>query len=220
MKMNDLAKLYQDRFSNTGEERRNAVWKTLCRHFFSRFVRPEDRVLDVACGYGEFINNIVAREKFAIDLNPDSAARLDPAVTFLHDEATDLSKIPDASIDAVFSSNFLEHLKSKDDVLVLLREIFRVLAPGGKVLLLGPNVKYAYREYWDFFDHHLALSHASVGEALHLTGFALDRVIPRFLPFTMNNKAPTHEALIVAYLNMPFAWRLFGKQFFIVGSKP
>lgn len=217
--MNDLAKLYHDRFSNAGVERRNAVWKTLCCHFFNRLVKSTDRVLDIACGYGEFINNIEASAKFAIDLNPDSAARLLPTVKFLHNEATDLSGISDSSVDVVFSSNFLEHLKTKDDVIFLLREAIRVLSPDGKIILLGPNIKYCFREYWDFFDHHLPLSDASVGEALQLCGFKLDTVIPRFLPFTMNKQTPTYDFLIVAYLRLPFVWRLLGKQFLIIARK-
>jgi ubiquinone/menaquinone biosynthesis C-methylase UbiE len=218
--MNDLAAIYQRRFSDSGLERRNAVWRALCRYYFDRFVRPTDRVLDIACGYGEFINNVAAAQKFAVDLNPDSGSRLDASVAFVHGPATDLGAFADASVDVAFTSNFLEHLKQKDDVIAMFREVRRVLAPGGKFLLLGPNIKYAYREYWDFFDHHLSLTDASVGEALTLCGFALESVIPRFLPFTMNNNAPTHDALIHAYLRAPIVWRWFGKQFFIMARKP
>jgi ubiquinone/menaquinone biosynthesis C-methylase UbiE len=40
--------------------------------FFSREVRSEDTVLDLACGYGEVINNISAASKSAMDLNSDT----------------------------------------------------------------------------------------------------------------------------------------------------
>jgi ubiquinone/menaquinone biosynthesis C-methylase UbiE len=217
--MNDLASIYKKRFVDSGIERRQNVWRALCRFFFSRFVRPDDTVLDIACGYGEFINNIPAAKKFAIDLNPDSLRCLDPAVHFVNGAATDLSQFADSSVDVAFTSNFLEHLRDKMDVIELFRQVHRVLVPGGKMLILGPNIKYAYRDYWDFFDHYLPLSDASVGEALALTGFDLEMVIPRFLPFTMNNKAPTHDLIIFAYLRLPLAWLWFGKQFFIVAQK-
>ncbi|ATQ67882.1 MULTISPECIES: class I SAM-dependent methyltransferase [Methylosinus] len=217
--MNDLSIIYQERFSNTGIERRKTVWRALCRYFFSRYIRPSDRVLDIACGYGEFINNIVAREKFAIDLNPDSASRLDHSVHFINKEATNLSSFADSCIDVAFSSNFLEHLPAKSDIVVLLRDVYRVLTPGGKLILLGPNIKYAFREYWDFFDHHIPLSDASIGEALQLAGFKVEITVPRFLPFTMNNTIPVHDILIRLYLSFPFVWSLFGKQFLIVAGK-
>src|SRR5208282_5594149 len=216
---NDLANIYKKRFTNSGIERRQNVWRALCQHFFSRFVCPTDTVLDIACGYGEFINNIPAAKKIAIDLNPDSAARLDSAVHFVNSAATDLSQIADTSVNIAFTSNFLEHLKDKADILALFKEVRRVLVPGGKILLLGPNIKYAYREYWDFFDHYLPLSDTSVGEALVLSGFQLKEVLPRFLPFTMNNNAPSSDFVIFTYLRLPFVWRWFGKQFFIVAQK-
>lgn len=217
--MNELAKIYKRRFTNSGLERRQGVWRSLCRHFFSRYVTPADSVLDVACGYGEFINNISAAKKTAIDLNVDSASHLDPDIRFINGSATDLSGIADASVNVVFSSNFLEHLKDRTKVLELFAEIRRVLVPGGSLLLLGPNIKYAFREYWDFFDHYLPLSDASVVEALLLAGLEPSVVIPQFLPFTMNNDAPTHDLIILAYLRLPFAWRWFGKQFFIVAKR-
>ena len=52
---------------------------------------------------------------------------------------------------------------------------------------MGPNIRYAFREYWDYFDHQLPLSDLSVVEGLIASGFNVNIVIPRFLPFTMNN---------------------------------
>ncbi len=38
--------------------RKNATWQVICRDYLQKFVRPTDTVVDVACGYGEFLNNI------------------------------------------------------------------------------------------------------------------------------------------------------------------
>ena len=43
---------------------------------------------------------------------------------------------------------------------------------------------------------------------------------PRFLPFTTKGKAAARPAALRLYLALPPVWRLFGKQFFIVGRKP
>lgn len=214
--MNDISTLYDKRFRDTGLERRNAVWRVLAESFFQKLVHAEGTVLDIACGYGEFINNIRARHRLAVDINPDAALHLDPEVTFHQGPATDLSHIPAGSVSAAFTSNFLEHLRSKEEVSELFRQVRRVLKPGGRFIIMGPNIRFAYREYWDFFDHHLPLSDRTVVEGLEAAGYRIERSIDRFLPFTMNNRSPTAGFLIRAYLSMPLAWRFFGRQFLIV----
>ena len=217
--MSDLSRMYDRRFTQTGVAKRQAVWRVLCRHFFSRFVKPDDTILDVACGYGEFINNIRAGRKYAIDLNEDAPSHLSPDVHFFHTPATDLSMVPRGEIDVAFTSNFLEHLRDKAQLDVFLRELHGVLRPGGRFIILGPNIRFAYREYWDFYDHYLPLSDHSLVEALAIAGFEAETVIDRFLPFTMNNGAPTADIFIRAYLRLPIAWKLFGKQFLVVARK-
>ena len=217
--MNDLASIYKSRFANTGLEKRNRVWKVLCPNFFQQYVPADAAVLDMACGYGEFINNIRAAKKYGVDLNPDSPSYLSPEVSFKLTPANDLSHIPSDSIDRVFTSNFLEHLPDKAACDTVLREVNRVLKPGGKFMILGPNIRYAYKEYWDYYDHYLALSHLSLVEGLMLAGFTPETVIDRFLPYTMNNSAPTADWLIKLYLQFPLAWKIMGKQFFVVAQK-
>ena len=35
------------------------MWQALWRYFFSKRVTPDDCVLDIGCGYGEFINALI-----------------------------------------------------------------------------------------------------------------------------------------------------------------
>lgn len=218
--MTDVSKIYKERFENTGLARRDRVWKVLCRHFFNHRIPETATVLDLACGYGEFINNIRAGRKLAIDLNPDAPKHLNPDVTFHQILATDLPVVGSEIADVVFTSNFLEHLPDKaacDTVLAAVRD---VLKPGGRFIVMGPNIRYAYREYWDYYDHYLPLSHVSLEEGLRLAGFEIDENIPRFMPYTMNNATPTHDLLVRAYLAFPPAWRILGKQFLVTARKP
>jgi SAM-dependent methyltransferase len=217
--MNELSTLYRTRFETTGLDKRRAVWRTLVDAYFSKLIPGDADVLELACGYGEFITSIKARRKYAVDLNPDVAGKLPPDIEFFNQPATDLRFLGPGSVDIVFTSNFLEHLPNKEACSRVFAEVHRVLRPGGRFIVMGPNIRYAYREYWDYFDHHLPLSDLSLGEGLTASGFTLRRVIPRFLPFTMNNNRPTLDFLIRAYLAMPFAWRLMGKQFLIVAER-
>ena len=87
-------------------------------------------------------------------------------------------------------------------------------------MILGPNIRYAYKEYWDYYDHYLPLSHLSLVEGLLLAGYVPETVMDRFLPYTMNNYAkPTADWMIRMYLSVRIAWKLIGKQFFVVAQK-
>jgi SAM-dependent methyltransferase len=120
--------------------------------------------------------------------------------------------------DHVFVSNFFEHLEDRHQLLAVLDFIARALKPGGTLLVIQPNFKYAYREYYDFVDHVLPVTDGSLSEALLATGFTIERMTPRFLPFTTKGR-PASPALLRIYLALPILWRFFGGQLFAVARK-
>ena len=81
----ELEQIYRTRFAANQDYRRR-VWQVLTRHFFGRWLRPTDTVLDLGCGYGEFINQIQCAKKFGMDLNPESPKHLAPGVEFLNQD--------------------------------------------------------------------------------------------------------------------------------------
>lgn len=217
----DLQSLYRHRFSASELPAKNALWKTLCESHFQKYVNPQsDTVLDLACGYGEFINNIRAARKLAVDLNPDSPRAVADDVVFHAVAASALDPIADSSVDIVFTSNFFEHLPDKAALQEVLGEVRRVLKPGGRLIAMGPNIRYLPGAYWDFIDHHLPLSERSMVEALQLAGLHPDRVVGRFLPYTTQSRLPQSGWLVRIYLALPLVWRFLGKQFLVVAVKP
>lgn len=220
MNSQTLSDLYKIRFPAHQLGRKNAIWQVICRSFLQQFVRPSDTVVDVACGYGEFLNHIVAQRKIAVDLNPEAAHFLADGVEFHLRRATELGSVITGAANVVFTSNFLEHLPDKPTLDAFLDQVWLALKPGAKYLVLGPNLRYLPGQYWDFYDHHLGLTHLSLCEALQLKGFVIERCMDRFLPFTTQGALPTHPWLVWLYLRMPLAWRLLGKQFFVVARKP
>lgn len=215
-----LAKLYSIRFSKKEVADKNKIWEVLCRDFFEKYISEKDTVLDVACGYGEFINNVTAGKKIAVDLNPNSKDCLQNDITFINSDVTNIGSLFFDDIDAVFVSNFLEHLPSKKAVETFIEDVFSMLRPGGRFLILGPNLRYLPGKYWDFFDHHVGLTHISLCEVLMLKGFRIKSCFSRFLPYTTKSLLPKHPLLIKLYLRMSFVWPLLGKQFFVVAEKP
>jgi SAM-dependent methyltransferase len=215
----ELSKIYSARFADTATYR-NRVWKILTSRFFSRWIPETATVLDLGCGYGEFSNNVMAGKKLAMDLNPDCPSFLNSDITFLRQDCAGPWQVPDASLDVVFTSNFFEHLPDKDSLKKTLAEALRCLRPDGRLLAMGPNIKFLPGLYWDFFDHHTILTEASLAEVLMLTGFEIERVVPRFLPYTLINAPQPPLIALRLYLKLPWLWWIKGRQFFVVARKP
>ena len=95
-----------------------------------------------------------------------------------------------------------------------------VLEPGGTLLVLQPNFRLTPGRYFDFVDHTLILTDASLVEALEVSGFEIAEKRVRFLPFTSKSKVPKWPGAVKAYLRFPPARWLLGKQTFIVARKP
>src|SRR4051812_37934038 len=99
--MTDLAALYRFRFRESEREKKMLIWKVLCERYFQALIGEGKVVADLACGYGEFINNIRAAEKYGIDLNPDTPKFLQPDVQFCACRADNIDAIANDSIDVV-----------------------------------------------------------------------------------------------------------------------
>lgn len=220
--MDNLTKLYSNRFNDSEVKFKNDMWKILCKSFFQKYINTEDTVIDIAGGYCEFINNINCKRKIVADLNENLKLYANKDVEVYNENVVKLDFLEDNSIDKVFISNFLEHI-DKDSILTLFRNLYKKInnnpGGGGYILIMGPNIKYCYNEYWDFFDHHTPLSEKSVIEALEMNGFSIVKVVDRFLPFSTKSKLPKNTFLIWLYLKLPIFWNFFGKQFFIVAKK-
>jgi hypothetical protein len=92
-------------------------------------------------------------------------------------------------------------------------------AKGGKIAIMGPNFKYSSKDYFDYADHILPLSHYAVAEHLYAAGYSIEKVIAKFIPFSFGGVLPPSPFLTRMYLKMPFTWPILGKQFLIIGEK-
>jgi len=217
----NLSSLYANRFDADDQAWKKRVWTILWERVFSQHVRPQDTVLDLGAGFCEFINTAVAQRKIAVDLNEKLPTFAAPGVETRCAPAQDLAFLKDGEVDVVFTSNFLEHLPNKDVLSSVVKEVRRVLKPGGKFVIMGPNIRFLPGLYWDYYDHHIALTERSLAELLALSEFELEDVIPRFLPYTVKTGGPRWEWLVRLYLSArPLTWNLLGKQFLVTARRP
>src|ERR1700743_1330451 len=107
-----LREIYRARFEKA-QAYRHQVWSILCKDYFQKWISPDGAILDLGCGYGEFINQIIAKQKFGMDLNPDSGKALQANVTLLSQDCSQTWPLEANSLDCVFTSNFFEHLPDK-----------------------------------------------------------------------------------------------------------
>jgi SAM-dependent methyltransferase len=209
-------RLYRYRHRKVKQGARDAVWREVAP-FVHRMMGSPRRVLDPAVGRFEFINAVPAEERWGIDAVLYEGATCDPDVKMLFGDASQIDLPPDY-FDGIFVSNLLEHFGTQDEIASFLGRMRDVIVPGGRVVVMGPNFRYCAKRYFDYADHTLALTHVAVDEHLYAAGFEVDRVIPRFLPYSFSGALPASRRLTKAYLRLPPVWRVLGKQFLVLAT--
>jgi ubiquinone/menaquinone biosynthesis C-methylase UbiE len=204
-----MSEYFETRY--TFDASRAKVWRAITEDL-QRFVRTEDTVLDVGAGYCDFVNNIRARSKIAIDVDPQSGRHAGPDVRFFVAPIERMSPVTDHSVDVLFASNLLEHLDDAQ-IELAIAEFRRVLKAGARVILLQPNFRYAYREYFDDYTHKRIFTDVSLRDLFVAHGFEPVAVVPRYLPLTLKSRLPKSYLLTKLYLKSFF--RPMAKQMLV-----
>jgi SAM-dependent methyltransferase len=141
----ELARFYPDAYyGDPGIKFRPPVERLVrvlgSRHirFLARGVVPGGRVLDVGCGRGVLLAELADRgyEVHGVERSEVAALGADPRAQIC--VAPDLAgaKYPAGFFDAVFIWHVLEHLR---EPVAAVREVQRILRPGGKLVVAVPN---------------------------------------------------------------------------------
>lgn len=211
--MTSWSEYYQTRYCH--DPRRAVTWRVVAE-YLQREVPAEATVLELGAGYCDFINNIRAKRKLALDVAEVVRTAGSPGVETHVGPCTRLDFAADESVDVVFASNLLEHLPIAD-VLATLGEARRVLKPGGKLLLVQPNYRLAYRHYFDDYTHVTVFSDTSLADTVAAAGLTVERVMPRFLPLTLKSRWPVLPWLVRWYLRSPI--KPMARQMLVVARK-
>jgi SAM-dependent methyltransferase len=131
----------------------------LAHHYYLQFFKPGQKVVDLGCGAGYFVKMLREQGVEAWGIDNDSIAierAKEQDLPITHAEALGyLKKLPENDLDAVFSAHLVEHLEV-ETVYELIKETYRVLKPGGFLVLTTPNVHALVSHldlFWLHFDH-------------------------------------------------------------------
>lgn len=215
----ELESIYRERFTSTAEYR-GRVWDVLAPWLARFYPRDCRSALDLGCGYGEWINRLAVKRRHAMDLNAEARRRVAPDVVFHEQDCSAPWQVPAGSLDLIVTSNFFEHLPDKAALRETLRHAHAALRPGGRLIAMGPNIRHLHGRYWDFIDHHVALSDVSMAEALGLAGFSVPFSRAKFMPYSMVGAPRFPLPLVRLYLALPPVWSILGRQFLVVAEKP
>ncbi|MBV9770153.1 MAG: class I SAM-dependent methyltransferase [Bryobacterales bacterium] len=215
--MNETA-LYRTRFDKTELRAQSVFWVPICR-YLERYIPPDGTTLDLGAGFCHFINNVTSARKIALDLNEENLRNFAAGnVQIMVSDGSHIS-LPDESLDTVFASNVYEHFPSREAVAESFAEVYRLLKPGGRLIVMQPNFAHCTKHYYDFFDHRLAFTHLGMAEGLRSAGFEVPVVHGRFLPYTSKSALPRAPWMVALYLRFPMAWLLLGQQMLLVAKK-
>jgi len=194
---------------------RARVWKAIVE-YIQEFISPSSRVADIGAGYCDFINQIDAATRYAVDTNPDVARLVAPGVEFVSAASIETIDLPEHSLDVAFISNVLEHL-SHERCAVLFDRLDKLLTANGRVIVIQPNYFYCYRRYWDDFTHVRAFSHVSLRDFLVSRSYRIVRMEKRFLPFSFESPLPKSYWMTKLYLAS--SWRPLAGQMMVVAQR-
>jgi SAM-dependent methyltransferase len=193
---------------------REVLWPVLCR-YLQRDIPQRAVVLELGGGYCHFINNIRASRKEVVDVVPFLSNYAGKDVRAHVRSCTNLETFDPESFDIVFASNLFEHL-TREELDRTLAGVHRVLRPEGKLIVIQPNFKYCYKEYFDDYTHLQTFTHVSLADLLRTRGLTPEKVVGRVLPVSLKG-GPKWPWLLTFYLRSPF--KPMAGQMYIVARK-
>jgi SAM-dependent methyltransferase len=149
--------------------------------FFLQYCRDDWTMLDFGCANGLFLRNLPARHKIGVEVNPTAQKVLQEVnqnsmeKIELHSR---LDTVQSDLVDIVISNHCLEHTIEPFQT---LKEILRVLRPGGIFVLIVPFDDYRNRKnkLWkprDKDNHLYTWSPMNLGNLLQEAGFEVEQI--------------------------------------------
>ncbi len=178
--------------------------------YVRNLLKRDDKVLDVACGYGAFLRSIsdLVAECTGLDTNPDACISADRVgIAILNRSILDYCRLHSDRYDVVTAFQVIEHL---DQVMPFAAAAFECVRPGGLLVLSVPNRDRRRDHSFGSLDH--PPHHLSRWDAAQLTSIAnrlggkVSAVVRQPLTRAQTVGALRHDEL-PALVPVAFPWR-------------
>ena len=210
-------------------------YNNFLQQLIRKFSGDATTALDFGAGIGTFSGSLNIPPQHVHCVEPDSDAReLLMGKGFQVHQS--LSEVDTKSISYVFTLNVLEHIE--DDV-AILRELFRVLEPGGQILVYVPAFALLYTSMDAHVGHHRRYRMAELVKKMNQAGFNVHKkayadALGFFatLAYRLVDKsepAPLNHQVVKLYdrylfplsriLSIPLC-KILGKNLYLVATRP
>jgi len=184
----------------------------LARYLYDRYaMQAGQRFLDIGCGRGEFLCGFIdcGVKGYGVDCSRAAEKYCPEAELSTADLENDDLPYEDGFFDVVYSKSVIEHFYYPER---LIREIYRVLKPGGLVITLCPDWELNYRIYFEDYTHRTPFMSSSLRDIQLIQGFENVRV-ERFrqLPVLWKEGRWLLPAAELTRLVIPKAFKTFSK---------
>jgi len=174
MQQHTYSIMYQVEGSHWWFAGRRKIIEGFLRDICRKLAKQSPQILDVGCGTGanlEMLSQFGTAE--GVDVSPE-------ALSFCRERGLNNVRLgqaeqlpyPDGSFDIVTGLDVVEHL---DDDVAGLREMARVLRPGGYALLFVPAFMFLWGVQDDISHHRRRYTEAGLKQAVRSAGFEIDR---------------------------------------------
>ena len=167
---------------NEDSKRIFLTFKRLLKYIRLDHLSKPCKILDIGSGDGSFIKVCKenGHESFGLDGSKENI-----------DFEKDRLKFNDKTFDIITMLSVIEHIQNPTNI---LNEILRVLKKGGILIIITPNFKYCYKNFYDDPTHIRPYTEKSIDSLMKLHGFNTIKVVPMLI-----NKS-------AYFWNMPFSF--------------
>ena len=172
----------------------------LIKYLFDKYSMTRgQKLLEPGCGRGEFLDAFsnLGMVCYGLDLSPSAGEFLNNIEVKHADIENDSLPFEDNFFDVVYSKSLMEHLRHPDSY---LKEVFRILKPGGTVLCLIPDWEANYKTFFDDFTHIMPFTRVSLNDILMMTDFV--------------------EVNVTRFRQLPIVWRFPFLNIFCASISP
>jgi SAM-dependent methyltransferase len=120
---------------------------------YAALFAPGESVLDLGCGTGTFLSLLKKRQAHGtgVDSFPEAVAVCrERGLEVIDSDLFAFLSTTDRTFDGVFCCQIIEHLQPQDAIR-FVREIFRILRPGGRCIIITPDfrdIEVAMEMFW------------------------------------------------------------------------